>query len=206
MSSSNAAVRRRWTSCAPGGRTVVLVSHGLAQVRQLCDQAAWLDHGSMKMCGPTEGVVDAYLSSVTTAYRLDDQGRQRTGTGDVQLEVELLTADDDSRHIATGEPLTIRFHWKATQKIDDVVFVFTVRAADGYEVGGAATFHDREEISVGPGSGYVDFSIPRFPILPGSYHARQLRSTTAAAATSTTTARTLQASTSSPATTARKAE
>ncbi len=50
-----------------GGRTVVLVSHSLGQVRQLCDHAAWLDHGTMKMSGPTEDVVDAYLGSVTTA-------------------------------------------------------------------------------------------------------------------------------------------
>ena len=29
------------------GRTVVVVSHGLEQMRSFCDQAAWLDHGKL---------------------------------------------------------------------------------------------------------------------------------------------------------------
>lgn len=30
------------------GRTIVLVSHGLSQVEQICDQAAWIDRGKLK--------------------------------------------------------------------------------------------------------------------------------------------------------------
>ena len=37
-----------------GGRTVVLVSHGLGQVQQLCDQAVWLDKGGVQIAGDTE--------------------------------------------------------------------------------------------------------------------------------------------------------
>ena len=72
------------------GRTVVFVSHGLAQVQQLCDHAVWLNKGEVQVVGDTNKVVQAYLESVTTSYRLDDRGRQRTGSGEIQLEVELL--------------------------------------------------------------------------------------------------------------------
>jgi ABC-2 type transport system ATP-binding protein len=153
-----------------GGRTVVLVSHSLAQVRQLCDHAAWLDHGMMKMSGPTEDVVDAYLSSVTTAYRLDDQGRQRTGSGEIQLEVDVITRDDDPLHLTTGDPLTIRFRWTTKQRMEHVVFGFVLRAADGYAVAGSSTIYDDQYATVGPGSGQVDFTIPSLPVLSGSYH------------------------------------
>ena len=41
-------------------RTVVLVSHALQTVRDLCDQAIWLDHGVMQMWDEPDAVVDAY--------------------------------------------------------------------------------------------------------------------------------------------------
>ncbi len=42
------------------GTTVVFVSHNMATVKEVCHQAAWLDHGEMKMIGSSESVADAY--------------------------------------------------------------------------------------------------------------------------------------------------
>ena len=41
-------------------RTVVLVSHALQTVRDLCDHAIWMDHGVMQMWDDPDPVVDAY--------------------------------------------------------------------------------------------------------------------------------------------------
>jgi ABC-type polysaccharide/polyol phosphate transport system ATPase subunit len=41
-------------------RTVVLVSHAMQTVRELCDRAIWLDHGVMQMWDEPDAVVDAY--------------------------------------------------------------------------------------------------------------------------------------------------
>jgi ABC-type polysaccharide/polyol phosphate transport system ATPase subunit len=41
-------------------RTIVLVSHALGTVRDLCDQAIWLDKGVMRMWDDPDSVVDAY--------------------------------------------------------------------------------------------------------------------------------------------------
>src|SRR5690606_12114235 len=46
------------------GRTVVIVSHSLETVRNMCDRAAWLDHGKLQHVGPAHDVVDAYLDAV----------------------------------------------------------------------------------------------------------------------------------------------
>ena len=40
--------------------TIVLVSHALGSIRELCDQAIWLDDGVMRMWDEPEAVVDAY--------------------------------------------------------------------------------------------------------------------------------------------------
>ncbi len=41
-------------------RTIVLVSHALGTVRELCDQSIWMDKGVMRMWDEPEAVVDAY--------------------------------------------------------------------------------------------------------------------------------------------------
>ena len=40
--------------------TIVLVSHALGSIRELCDQVVWLDHGVMRMWDEPDAVVDAY--------------------------------------------------------------------------------------------------------------------------------------------------
>lgn len=43
-----------------GGTTVVFVSHGDAQIRAVCDQALWVEHGRSVMQGPVDAVLAAY--------------------------------------------------------------------------------------------------------------------------------------------------
>ena len=48
------------------GRTIILVTHAMPVVRDLCDSASWLNNGVLEESGPAEHVVDAYLKSVDT--------------------------------------------------------------------------------------------------------------------------------------------
>ena len=156
----------RMSELRSGGRTVVIVSHGLAQIQQLCDQVTWIDHGTVKSSGATEDVVNDYLASVTTAYRLDTQGRERSGNGEIQLEAELLCDGP----IVTGAPATLRLHWSTSKRIKGAVFHFNVRPADGYILTAASTTFDSRWDDLGPGEGYLDYQIPSLPLLPGAFH------------------------------------
>lgn len=44
-------------------RTIILVSHSAASVRQLCERAIWIEHGLVKMDGTSKEVLDAYTAS-----------------------------------------------------------------------------------------------------------------------------------------------
>lgn len=54
--------KRRMMELMGGGATVLLVSHDIKQVRELCSRAVWLEHGRVQMAGATEEVCDAYKS------------------------------------------------------------------------------------------------------------------------------------------------
>ena len=43
-----------------GGTTVLIVSHSIAQIRNLCTRVIWLNDGLVKMIGDTEEVCNAY--------------------------------------------------------------------------------------------------------------------------------------------------
>lgn len=43
-----------------GGTTVLLVSHSLPQIREMCNRVIWLDGGQVKMMGEAQEVCDAY--------------------------------------------------------------------------------------------------------------------------------------------------
>jgi ABC-type polysaccharide/polyol phosphate transport system ATPase subunit len=53
------SARKMQELCAQD-RTVVLVSHALGTIKDLCDQAVWLDKGVLKMWDDADSVVDAY--------------------------------------------------------------------------------------------------------------------------------------------------
>jgi ABC-type polysaccharide/polyol phosphate transport system ATPase subunit len=46
------------------GKTILLVTHSLGLVERFCDEALWMDAGSMKGLGDPKRVVDAYITDV----------------------------------------------------------------------------------------------------------------------------------------------
>ena len=52
--------KKRMLELMGGGTTVLFVSHSIEQIREMCDQVLWLDHGQAKMLGETRIVCDAY--------------------------------------------------------------------------------------------------------------------------------------------------
>src|SRR5215469_10410878 len=49
---------------ARAGRTVVLVSHQMNQMRRLCDRVVWVDGGAIRMIGTAHEVVSAYEAAM----------------------------------------------------------------------------------------------------------------------------------------------
>lgn len=58
--------RKKFLEFTGQGRTVVLVSHSLEEVRELCQRVAWLDGGRLRQLGPTADVVAAYETALAT--------------------------------------------------------------------------------------------------------------------------------------------
>lgn len=61
--------RERMRNLMSTARAVIVVSHDLGSLAMLCDRVLWLDHGRMRMLGPTDQVIAAYSHQVSDAGR-----------------------------------------------------------------------------------------------------------------------------------------
>ena len=76
------------------GRTILFVSHNMTAVHSLCTRVLWLDQGRVRMEGPTDEVVRAYLSTYSelSEHRVwsddDAPGNELVKLTSVQVERE----------------------------------------------------------------------------------------------------------------------
>jgi lipopolysaccharide transport system ATP-binding protein len=84
---------RRIEQFLSSGGTLVLVSHDLALVQELCDRAVWLDGGQIALAGHPRQVVDAYREAIAEA-----EGREHKEAMDaaVAREAEPAAVGDGS--------------------------------------------------------------------------------------------------------------
>src|SRR5438874_1162355 len=72
------------------GRTVVLVSHQLNQIRRLCHRVVWIDDGSVRQDGPTHEVVSTYESAMTSGQRNGGPSPRAASTGGRFINWEIV--------------------------------------------------------------------------------------------------------------------
>ena len=155
------------------GKTIVIVSHTLESVRNLCDTAVWLEHGNVRRTGQASDVIDDYLTDSHSDRAQDGQYGTRWGSGEGQLEkIELLdVAEQPVKRVCTGDTVVLRFHYKAHQAIPSPVFGLAVYTLDGVRVTGPSTRDVGlvpEQLDAGS-EGFVDLRIDRLLLLPGTY-------------------------------------
>jgi len=153
------------------GKTVVLVSHSLGTVRNLCDEVAWLDHGLVRASGQPGVVVDRYIEATQPDREVHEEGGSRWGSGEGRVEhIELLdSAGRPTTRVRTGDRVTFRLHYDVSVSIPQPVFGLAVTRVDGVLVTGPNT-RDADMVPAQiSGQGFVDLAVERLALLPGSY-------------------------------------
>lgn len=85
------------------GKTIVLVTHGLGMVERFCDEALWLDEGSLRGIGDPRRVVHEYVNEIgKTEERV-------LALGDQKAQKALETVNQDvEKNQAGGETMVLR--------------------------------------------------------------------------------------------------
>ena len=154
------------------GRTIVLVSHGLSQIEQMCDTVAWLEKSELKELGPSFEVVQKYNGASHYALQRDDEDEigDRWGTGEATItKVELIKSGSVASLFTTNEDMKIRVHYDAPTGINDAVVGIRITHLHGMNVWGTNTKRKGTRIPRIEGKGFVDLDIPSLRLLEGTY-------------------------------------
>jgi ABC-2 type transport system ATP-binding protein len=150
------------------GRTIVLVTHALDTVTEICDRAAMLHHGELHAIGmPAEVVREMRHVLLGMA---DPGFVPEQGTREVEIiEVQIVRPDGSSHGaILSGDPLTIVVDVRQNETVDDLDVDFAVHESSNYLVLDART--SRAGIDLGRfDKKRVRFKISGFPYDPGKY-------------------------------------
>ena len=154
------------------GRTIVLVTHAMNSVRDMCDRAAWLEHGRLVDMGDPAELVEAYTERMLGDRGLRPDGSTRRGSGEAVVDrVEMFVGDGESpvKRFRTGDTVRLRLHYQCEQTIQRPVFAFQIEALGGAMLTGPST----RDVGLIPasisGSGHVDVVLDNIALLPGTY-------------------------------------
>jgi lipopolysaccharide transport system ATP-binding protein len=180
---------RKMLAFRDSGQAILFVSHNLSAVEMMCQRTVWLDHGAIRMQGPTAEVVRAYLDAVDEALieqssHTPSDVDERTSSSDdptrgpvVEGRLEstgVLVIGDISLSDATGHPCTdfgfgdqlhVHLRCLAVQSVSDVRCTLTVRGDYG------PLFSADSEVfrAWGPGVHELDCIFLELPLLPSLY-------------------------------------
>ncbi|MDX6595917.1 MAG: type transport system ATP-binding protein [Solirubrobacterales bacterium] len=145
------------------GRTIVLVTHALDVVSQVCDRAVMLEHGELYAKGNPADVVRELRYALLSN---DPSFVAEEGTREVELAGVSLIREDGSteRPVRLGEDLTIQIDARANQTITDLVASFQILDSANFPV-----VDGREPIGRIEGKKRVRFILRRLSLVPGRY-------------------------------------
>jgi len=83
------------------GKTILLVTHSLGLVERFCDEALWMDAGSMKAVGDPKRVVGAYITDVEVA----EEEQLAAGDARAQESAETVSPDEPSSAVLPDHPI-----------------------------------------------------------------------------------------------------
>jgi lipopolysaccharide transport system ATP-binding protein len=167
------------------GATIILVSHDLGVVQQLCDEVIWLKDGGIYQRGPAETVLNHYRTEMTAETRRRTPTNRRLSVnpaltlnenrfGSMDMEITNVSLLDEEGHIVeelpSGQPLSIQIFYHAPQSIPSPIFGVTIVTEDGTVCYDTNT--EAAGVMVPPlhGSGSITLTLDRLDLMKGTYY------------------------------------
>ncbi len=181
---------RRIEEYLADGKTLLLVSHSLDLIEEICDRVVWLEGGELKESGLPRRVVDAYREWVAAgegeahqqakeqreheAEEPEDEPQEealRWGSGEAVIEqIRILVGGEERYYFQTGDEVTFEISARAHRELEDFVFGIAIQTPRGDECWGTNTDLDGlvpSRLSKGPVT--VRVRCPNLRLGPGEY-------------------------------------
>ncbi len=176
------------------GTTIVIVSHSMGQIEQICDRSIWIHEGKIKAEGNPREIDKDYLDFMgqkrqeiaeqsqkkdeaktmvveEIETRAEAEEKKRWGNGRARFREVCMSGkqSDRQRVFATEESVKIRMNYKVKQKVQDAVFGIGIFRDDGVQCYGTNTRIEQFKRFDLDKDGEVVVNIEKLSLLPGKY-------------------------------------
>jgi len=174
------------------GKTIVLVSHAMTQIEDLCDEVIWLDAGKVRAQGLTSDVIGQYRERMfTPTPPTESEGANPLGGGGVdaargtapraahrtgQTPCALMgvsLSDERGRAttaIVSGDALVVGVSYEAYETLQRPIFSVGIFRDDGTKCYEAVTEADGLHLEEVRGAHTLTLSFPDLNLMKGSYY------------------------------------
>ena len=163
------------------GTTIVIVSHSLSQIEQICERSIWIKDGIIERDGEPRMVHLEYLSYMgkkqdrrTGKEKEKEEGKKlntRWGNGEVRIEKIVCVGDDgvEKKSFRSGDNIIIKIKYKIYNPIDEAILGIAIYRNDGVQCYGTNTSIDRlDKISLDSDGDYI-ITLNQNKLLTGDY-------------------------------------
>ncbi len=156
------------------GGSIILVSHGMNQIRNVCEKVIWIDNGVVRESGDVNTVCDHFENFM---FKKDKDDLTSVGThitNDVQTiinNVEFLDENEDKKtEFGVGDYFKARIHYDLKREVKTPLFTFGIANVENISV--IVSFSnqhvDTKNLNLN-GIGFYDFVVPKLYLKPGNY-------------------------------------
>lgn len=169
------------------GTTIVIVSHSMDQIEQICDRSIWIHEGDIRRQGRPRDVHPEYLDFMgekrqERAEKEKEEAPQekteatvkeekRWGNGDARIrKVMILDREGKERSvIKTDEQVTISIEYEIKNTVEDAVIGIGFFRSDGVQCYGTNTRIDKLPEFKLARDGVAEVEISSLNLIPGQY-------------------------------------
>lgn len=157
------------------GVTIVLVTHSMGIVQNMCDHVTWMDHGRVRSQGDPLEVTSEYLREVNAGEALRHRDEATSGidkSGPFLFDgVKLVDSGGTAAPFAlSGSAVAFRIHWRSKTVAPPPIVTLGIETESGVHLATARI--DTGDLGIGsaPGRYTIDYVFDRLPLAPGNYH------------------------------------
>src|SRR5256886_11668615 len=151
---------------ARAGRTVVLVTHQMNQIRRMCHRVVWIDDGGVRASGATGETAGAYELEMSSPDRNSQEQRRRSAKAEFRSWRLDSEPETSCLSLSSLGPVRTSFRVEVKEALHHVHHGIALFNSDRQLVWAFGT----DGLSFEPGLIDLSYEFPFLPVRPGAYH------------------------------------